>query len=118
MPDARTDAIIARLSESIRAAFGNDLISLILYCSAACDDFIAGRYDLNYAIVLERVSFAHLQSLNQQMSGWRKQGMAMPLLFDRGFLASASDVFPMELLDIQAQHRVLYGEEIVAALRV
>jgi predicted nucleotidyltransferase len=116
--DPKTEKAIAQIAEQIREVFGAELVSLVLYGSAAGDDFAPGRSDLNFALVLQQVTFARLKALHQHLPAWRKLGAAMPLLLDRRFLDRARDVFPTEFLDIKAQHRILYGEEVFATLRI
>ena len=118
MLDGKTEKSIAQVAAQVRALFTNDLVSLTLYGSAAGDDFVPGRSDLNFVIVLERVTFAHLKALHACLPSWRKLGVATPLLLDREALDRGRDVFPMEFHDIKAQHRVLYGEEVFATLPV
>jgi hypothetical protein len=118
MLDARSEMAIRRITDSVCAALGPDLVSLLLYGSAAGEDFVRGRSDLNYAIVVGRITAAHLRVVQRHLPEWHKLGMAMPLLLDREFLKHACDVFPMELLDMQAQHRVLHGKDVIAPLRV
>ena len=118
MLDPKTEKAIAQIAEQMRQTFGAELVSLVLYGSAAGEDFAPGRSDLNFAIVLQRVTFALLTALHQHLPAWRKRGAATPLLLDRHFLERACDVFPTEFLDIKAQHRVLYGEEVFATLSI
>ena len=118
MLDAKTEKAIALIAEQMRLTFGAELLSLVLYGSAAGDDFAPGRSDLNFAIVLEHVTFAQLKALHQHLPAWRKLGAATPLLLDRPFLERARDVFPGEFLDIKAQHRVLFGQELFATLSI
>lgn len=118
MLDAKTEKAIAQIAERVRQVFGAELVSLVLYGSAAGEDFAPGRSDLNFAIVLQHITFAQLKALHEHLPAWRKLGGATPLLLDRGFLERARDVFPGEFLDIKAQHRVLYGEEVFAGLSI
>lgn len=118
MLDVKTEKAIAQIAEQMRQVFGPGLVSLALYGSAAGDDFAPGRSDLNFAVVLERVAFAQLKALHQHLPAWHKLGAATPLLLDRRLLERARDVFPTEFLDIKAQHRVLYGEEVFATLSI
>jgi hypothetical protein len=118
MLDAQTEKAIGQVAEQVRMLFGADLVCLALYGSAAGEDFIPGRSDLNFAIVLERLTFAHLKALHQHLPKWHKLRVATPLLLDRRFLERGRDVFPMEFHDIKAQHRVLYGEEVFATLAI
>jgi hypothetical protein len=118
MLDVQTEKAVALVVEQSRTLFGPDLVSLALYGSAAGDDFVPGKSDLNFVIVLERVTFAHLQALHRHLWKWHKLRVATPLLLDRHFLEGGRDVFPMEFHDIKAQHRVLYGDEIFATLPI
>jgi predicted nucleotidyltransferase len=118
MLDVQTEKAVAHVVEQARTVFGPDLVSIALYGSAAGEDFVPGKSDLNFVIVLERVTFAHLQALHRHLRKWHKLGAAMPLLLDRHFLERARDVFPMEFHDIKAQHRVLYGDEVFATLAI
>src|ERR1043166_7780904 len=118
MLDAPTEKAIAQLTEETRAAFGDELVSLTLYGSAAGEDFVPGRSDLNLAIVLDRLTHRQLKALHAHLPHWHKLGAATPLLVDRHFLERARDVFAMELEDIKAQHRVLFGEEVFARLPI
>jgi predicted nucleotidyltransferase len=118
MLDAKSERAIAQIAEQARLAFGADLVSVVLYGSAAGADFVPGRSDLNFAIVLERVAVVHLKALHRLLPGWHALGAALPLLLDRRTLGRACDVFPIEFFDIQSQHRVLYGEEVFAALSI
>lgn len=116
------DPKVATASERVladsQAMFTPDLISLVLYGSAAGENFVPGKSDLNFAIVVRQVGFAHLQALAEQLPHWHRLDVATPLLIDLTFLDRARDVFPMEILDIQAEHRVLYGADVFTALEV
>lgn len=118
MLDSQSEKAITQVVEQTRLIFGKDLVSLALYGSAAGEDYVPGRSDLNFAIVLERITFAHLQVLHQHLPKWHKLRVATPLLLDRQFLEDARDVFPMEFHDIKQQHRMLYGEEVFATLAI
>lgn len=116
--DAETEATIREITAELRGLLGADVVCLALYGSAAGSDFVAGQSDVNVAIVLRRVEFRHLEALQAKMPAWRKRGIGLPLLLDRGYLERALDVFPMEFHDIQTQHRVLHGEDVFARLRI
>ncbi len=118
MLDAQSEKAVSQVAEQVRLIFGTDLVSIALYGSAAGEDFVPGKSDLNFAIVLERLTHAHLKALHQHLPKWHKLRIATPLLLDRKFLDRARDVFPMEFHDIKEQHRVLYGEEVFATMAI
>ena len=118
MIDAQSEKTIAQFADQVRVLFGSELVCVALYGSAAGEDFVPGSSDLNFAIVVERLTFVHLKALHQYLPKWHKLRVATPLLLDRRFLEHARDVFPMEFHDIKEQHRVLYGEEVFATLAI
>ena len=115
--DEGTEKQLARVRAEIEEALGQALVCLALYGSAAGDDWVAGRSDLNLAIVVPRVSVQVLETLAPLVARWRRRGFALPLVLDPEYLERARDAFPMELEDIRREHRVLAGRDVFAAVR-
>jgi len=107
-----------QLVEKLRQAAGAGLKSVVLYGSAASGDFDPKRSDLNVLCVLERMSAAELGKLNATAIWWVRKGHPAPLVFTLEELHHSADVFAIELLDIKANHRVLFGEDVFASLGV
>jgi hypothetical protein len=59
-----------------------------------------------------------LTAISKTAAAWAKVGNPAPLLFTAERLAKATDVFPIELLDIRECHTVLYGEDLVSGLEI
>src|SRR5207253_1184680 len=49
---------------------------------------------------------------------WNKQKQPAPLFMTREELEHSADVFSMEFIDIKAQHRVLFGDDVITELQV
>lgn len=109
---------LAELVEGLKTAAGANLKAVVLYGSAAGGDFQAGHSDLNVLCVLDRLDGAELQKLSSVARWWEKKGHPAPLVFGVEELHHAADVFAIELLDIQEKHRLLFGENIFAAMQV
>lgn len=118
MLDARTEKTLTRFTQEVHQVLGADLLAVALYGSGAGDDFVVGLSDLNIVLVVTELRFDLLQKLQPYMKAWRKRGFALPLLLDREFLGRSRDVFPIELHDIQEQHRLLWGEDIFRSLEI
>jgi hypothetical protein len=114
--DARTEKHLARFAAAVREALGDRLLCLALYGSAAGEDWVAGRSDVNTAIVVARVTLDLLEALAPAVAA-RDRVLALPLVLDPEYLEHARDAFPMELADLADQHRVLAGTDAFAALR-
>lgn len=114
--DARTEKQLARFAIGVGEALGERLLCLALYGSGTGDDWVAGRSDVNTAIVVARVTLEVLDALVPVVAG-RDPVLALPLVLDHEYLERARDVFPMELADIADRHRVLAGRDVFAAVR-
>ncbi len=109
---------LAELVERLKSAIGANLKTVVLYGSAAAGDFQPQHSDLNVLCVLDRLDGAELQKLGPAARWWEKKGHPAPLVFGLEELQHAADVFAIELLDIQEKHRLLFGENIFAGMRV
>jgi len=112
------ERIVTEAGAELGAAFGSELRSVVVYGSAETADFRPERSDLNFAVVAEPVTFPHLQRVAQWYARWRSQRVAAPLLLAPSDLTRSLDVFPLEMLDIQARHRTLAGDELFTGLVV
>ncbi len=117
-PDARTEGRIAAFTAEVEAALGEALVCLALHGSAAGDDWVADRSDVNVAIVVPEVTLAILERLAPLVVRWRARGFASPVIMDREYLARARDTFPMEIDDVRRQHRLLAGTDVFAEVAV
>ena len=102
----------------VREAAGGNLESVILFGSAVSGDFHPGLSNLNLFCVLRDSSFAALQALAPVAKWWERQKQPPPLCMTRQELERSTDVFTIELLDMQQHHRVLFGEDVVQSLRI
>ena len=106
------------LVSKLIAAAGGNLLSVILYGSAAAGEFHKGHSDLNILCVMRRLHRTDLATLHDASHWWVKKGNPAPLLFTLDELHHSADIFAIELLDMKAAHRVLHGEDLIAPLTV
>ncbi len=106
--------LVARLKNDA----GNNLLSVILYGSAATDEFHEGHSDLNILCVVQSLGRTDLSRVHDASAWWLKKGHPAPLFFTLDELHHSADIFAIELLDIKAAHRVLHGEDVMATLNV
>jgi len=110
------DDVVPEAGRELAAVFGESLRTLVVYGSAAGPGFRADHSDVNLAAVVEPLEFAQLRLVAQWWARWRRHGMAAPLLLSASDLERSRDVFPLELLDLQARHRTLAGAELFTGL--
>ena len=102
----------------LKAAWGDNLVSLLLYGSAATGEFAEGRSDYNTVAVLKDDRPAALAPARDLVRRWTRQGHPAPALFTTAKLTVSSDVFPMEYLDIRDHRKLLYGVDVFASLGI
>jgi hypothetical protein len=112
------DEQLRQLVRDLTQAAGRNLLSVILYGSAATGEFHARHSDLNLLCLFEKLDGAVLAQLNPVTRRWVRKGHPPPLVFAASQLARAADVFAIELLDIKASHELLHGADLVAEIDV
>ena len=73
-PDARTERRLSAFARELEEALGGQLVSVVLHGSAAGEEWVAGRSDLNIAIVVPRVTAEVLEALAPVVGRWRRHG--------------------------------------------
>jgi predicted nucleotidyltransferase len=111
--------VLKNLVERLHEAAKENLESLILYGSAARGDFHEAHSDLNVLCVLRSPRAAELTRVAPVVKWWTTtQHQPAPLFFTSEELRESADVFAIEFLDMQQSHRVLYGADVVAGIKV
>lgn len=88
--------------------------SALVYGSGARGEFRDGVSDVNLLLVCQELSPPTLRRLSAALAGLRGKRQPPPLLIERDEWARASDVFPIEVTDMQIAHRLLRGEDPLA----
>jgi predicted nucleotidyltransferase len=114
----KTEEQLTQLVSKLKKAAESNLLSVILYGSAATDEFHPEHSDLNVLCILRDISMKELSKLGAASAWWAKKGHPAPLFFTPEELHHSADIFAIELLDIKAARRVLYGEDVIAPLDV
>ncbi len=114
IPEKTINDFVGRL----RAAAGTNLESVILFGSAVAGDYHPEFSNVNLFCVIRDSSFAALQALAPTVKWWDGQKQPPPLFMTRDEIERSTDVFTIELLDMQQHHRVLFGEDVVQGLSI
>lgn len=111
--------VLKNLVERLHEAAGRNLESVILYGSAAGGHLTEVHADLNVLCTLRSVEVSDLGSVASVVKWWTQTEKQPPLLFFTAQeLRESADVFAIELLDMQQNHRVLYGADVVSGITV
>ena len=112
------DRTLDELVQKLKAAAGDNLRSVILYGSAATDEFHAKHSDLNLLCVVREADAARLEALHGPVEWWIRRGRRPPLVFTLDELRRSADIFAIELLDMKSRHRILHGENVLVEISV
>jgi hypothetical protein len=97
--------------QKLKSAASGNLKAVILYGSAATEEFHSKHSDLNILCLLERAEAMHIEALHSPVEWWVRQGHRPPLVFTQEELHRSADVFTIELLDMKSHHRILLGPQ-------
>src|SRR5918999_636118 len=100
------DELVAQL----RAAFGAELRSVVLYGSAASGEHIPKQSDYNVLVLVEALDVSRLDAVAAVVRAWSEAGNPPPFTLTLDEWRRSADIFPMEYADIQERHRVLHGD--------
>jgi hypothetical protein len=97
------------LVTQLRAAYGERLVSVVLYGSAASGENIPKKSDYNTLVLLDRIDSTALAAASAVARAWNESGNPPPLTMTTEEWRHSADVFPMEYADILDRNRVLFG---------
>ena len=96
-------------ARTLAGTYGEDLVSVVLYGSAARGDYREGKSDLNILVLLKRLDPGVLRLGTEIARDWAARGNPPPLMFSESEWRASADAFPIEYGDMGDAHRVLHG---------
>ena len=87
-------------------------------CLVAYGDTNGGEDGVHTLALVDRLTFEDLAGCAPLVTGWRRAGIAVPLLLSRDEFVRTLDVFPIEYGDIIATHVLIAGEDPFTGLRI
>jgi hypothetical protein len=112
------EKLLSQLIGKLQKAYGERLVSVVLYGSAAAGDHNADFSDINILCILSEISSRELAAGEEIFRWWREQGSPSPLLLTENEVLTSTDCFAIEFHDIQRQHRLLHGKDVITTLPI
>ncbi len=107
--------LLQRFTDVLKEIYQQDLVSVILYGSAASGEFVHKHSNLNVLVVLNNTDPVELKKSSGVVSKFKS---IIPLFLTKDYIASSTDVFPIEFLDMQENYFILYGEDILKNIEI
>lgn len=101
-----------------QTAFGREVESIILYGSAARGEYVAGKSDINFLVILTPAGMLKLRQAVEITQKWRPYNVQIPRVLTRDYIQASVDSFPIEFLDMKLHHRVVFGADPLADLQI
>jgi predicted nucleotidyltransferase len=105
-------------ARGLKQVLGNNLVSVILYGSAARADHIPARSDLNLMLVFKKIDLTQIAKIGRLMPRRIRKKLPHLVFWTEAEIHNAWDVFPLEFEDIKENHRCLAGKDPFTKRRV
>ncbi len=106
------------MSAQLAEALGHRLVSVVLYGGLAKGEYIPDTSDVNVMIVLDDVPVSALDRAAPIIQGSARDFRLAAMMVGESDLRRSTQVFPIEFLDMQRYHRVLWGEDVFTGLTI
>jgi hypothetical protein len=97
-----------KIIDMLKEQLGDDLLCAVKFGTEGESN--------NFLCILEKIDFSTLEQLKTIIQSQKEK--IVPLFFTKNELKNAADVFPLEFLDIQHPHELLYGEDLVSSIKI
>jgi hypothetical protein len=112
------EKLLSEFVEKLKIAAGPNLVSVVLYGSAAEGEFHPEYSDLNLLCAVRDASFPSLGKIAGVMEWWRGKKHRPPLIVTPAELKTTADVFSIEFIDMKQRYRVLWGDDVLKSLDI
>jgi len=102
--DPRHAAALKAFAQELKLAYADELVSLLLYGSAASGDFVNKHSNFNLLAVLKNCAPEKIKLAAVPL---RRIKTASLLILSEEDIATSTDVFPIEFLDMQENYQLL-----------
>jgi predicted nucleotidyltransferase len=102
-------------TQKLKEIYQHDLVSVILYGSAASNEFSDKISNLNILCILKSTE---LRELKKASSLINKFPTVNALFLNQDYIANSLDIFPIEFLDMKENYSLLYGEDVLSNINV
>ena len=110
--------LLQRYVKETTALLGRQLEGILLYGSAVGSEFLPGRSNLNLLLMVSGYEREGMRRYAKAHKRWSREQFVVPLVVTEADLTKPGTVFPLEYLEIQEQHRVLWGRGPFIGLRI
>jgi predicted nucleotidyltransferase len=108
--------VFPEIVEDLKGVYGEALQSVILYGSGARGEYVAGKSDINFLVVLADDAADDLEKILSFVPKWKKRAVAPPFFITKALIESSIDVYPVEFLNMKRHYQVVHGKDVLGDL--
>jgi hypothetical protein len=116
MPAPVISTVQEMVSEVLRKAYGDQLVSAFFYGACTHPDFKAGSGPLEMTLVLRDDQSHTLDKGRKAVALLKKKWVHVRFFMTPSFISSASDVYPVEFLNMQLTMKPILGDDLLKSL--
>ena len=113
----RPQSALEDFVRKLELVFKNELISVILYGSAASGEFVDRHSNLNLLIVIAYIRIENIKKAARLINKFKFRAID-PLFLSEDYIKSSCDVFPIEFLDMTENYAVLFGKDVLKDIHI
>lgn len=114
---APVDTVLNDFVARAREALADDLVAVVLFGSAA-EGRMRASSDVNVLVVLQQFTQARVDALREPLRQARAAIDLRPMFVLQSELPAVAQAFAVKFEDMRHRHRVLFGADPLAALRI
>lgn len=106
------------LVQDLKTGLGDNLLSVVIFGSAASARYKPGSSDINVLLVLKDDSVQKLTGLRDLEKRWERSSVVFSFFFTPENILSSLDSYPLEFTEIKHEHLVLFGADYFSGLEI
>lgn len=112
---AKIQNIVSAFTQGLKEVYPDELVSVILYGSAASGEFVDKHSNLNLLVVLKTGELSVLKRSNKLV---RKTALINSLFLTEDYISASTDTFPIEFLDMRENYAVIFGKDVLKDIHI
>jgi predicted nucleotidyltransferase len=114
----KTEAVFEFFNREIQKIFGDEVVSVTLFGSAATEEYVPKKSDINFLVVLTENGIEQIDQVQKVFIRWQKKRISLPLFITKSYIDNSLDSFPVEFLNMKLAYRVISGEDVLGNLKI
>ena len=114
----KPEEVYEEFSSGIESIFGSNLLSIYLYGSGARGEYIQGKSDINFLVVIKSEGLKFLSGVWEYSDKWEKRGISTPLILTESYLSSSLDTFPLEFHNMKEANDLIFGKDLLEDISI